>query len=215
MFLQGSSLCDGQPAGVQPLPSKTVPNVAPIHYWESVWCAWALAFGGSKISCLETTLTSKCQTLHRNMSKQKWIHRLLMFFLSSKYQNIFEALIVVPRDQLTVEAGLSKNKARYLSEEIPNWTSSWKSWLMQIFWRSQRETHDFSFGVWLVPKRAEQAPSRTARQDALLNLAQRFHKFSNSDKMNRCWENVMSTPLRSAFAHITSYIIYNILQYVI
>lgn len=84
-----------------------------------------------------------------------------------------------------------------------------------IFWRSQRETHDFSFGVWLVPKRAEQAPSRTARQDALLNLAQRFHKFSNSDKMNTCWENVMSTPLRSAFAHITSYIIYNVLQYVI
>lgn len=132
MFLQGSSLCDGQPAGVQPLPSKTVPNVAPIHYWESVWCAWALAFGGSKISCLETTLTSKCQTLHRNMSKQKWIHRLLMFFLSSKYQNIFEALIVVPRDQLTVEAGLSKNKARYLSEEMPNWTSSWKSRLLQF-----------------------------------------------------------------------------------
>jgi len=43
-----------------------------------------------------------------------------MFFLSSKYQNIFEALIVVPRDQLTVEAGLSKNKARYLSEEMPD-----------------------------------------------------------------------------------------------
>ena len=55
-----------------------------------------------------------------------------MFFLSSKYQNIFEALIVVPRDQLTVEAGLSKNKARYLSEEMPNWTSSWKSRLMQF-----------------------------------------------------------------------------------
>ena len=42
MFLQGSSLCDGQPAGVQPLPSKTVPNVAPIHYWESVFKPWPL-----------------------------------------------------------------------------------------------------------------------------------------------------------------------------
>ena len=30
----GSSLCDGEPSGVQPLPTKMAPTVFPIHYWQ-------------------------------------------------------------------------------------------------------------------------------------------------------------------------------------